>query len=78
MCVRPAVRAPSWCWSKLVIPDHDRDFIGKWADLEMLLGVDGRERTTAEYRTLLERAGLEMTRVIPTASPFSLIEAKAR
>ena len=61
-----------------VIPDHDRDFIGKWADFEMLLGVDGRERTTAEYRMLLERAGLEMTPVIPTTSPFSLVEAKAR
>jgi C-methyltransferase len=24
-----------------VIPDHDRDFIGKWADLEMLLGGNG-------------------------------------
>jgi hypothetical protein len=61
-----------------VIPEHDRDFVGKWADIEMLLCVDGRERTRAEYRTLLERAGFGVTRVIPTASPFSLIEAKAR
>ncbi len=61
-----------------VIPDHDRDFVGKWADLEMLLGVNGRERTTAEYRTLLELAGFRLTRVIPTASPFSLVEAKAQ
>lgn len=60
-----------------VIPDHDRDFIGKWADLEMLLGVNGRERTAAEYRALLEGSGFRMTRVVPTASPFSLVEAKA-
>lgn len=59
-----------------VIPDHDREFIGKWADLEMLLGANGRERTAAEYRALLERAGFRMTRVVPTASPFSLVEAK--
>ncbi len=62
---------------ELVIPEHDRDFIGKWADLEMLLGVNGRERTAAQYRALLELAGFRMTRVIPTASPFSIIEAKA-
>ena len=61
---------------ELVIPEHDRDFIGKWADLEMLLGANGRERTAAEYRALLERSGFRMTRVLPTASPFSLVEAK--
>ncbi|RUP04967.1 MAG: hydroxyneurosporene methyltransferase [Mycobacterium sp.] len=63
---------------ELVIPEHNRDFVGKWADLEMLLGLDGsRERNAEEYRTLLARAGFRMTRVIPTASPFSLVEAKA-
>jgi C-methyltransferase len=61
---------------ELVIPEHDREFIGKWADLEMLLGANGRERTAAEYRALLERADFRMTRVVPTASPFSLVEAK--
>jgi O-methyltransferase/methyltransferase family protein len=60
-----------------VIPNHDRDFIGKWADLEMLLGVDGRERNADEYRNLLRQSGFEMTRVVQTASPFSLVEAKA-
>jgi hypothetical protein len=58
-----------------VITDHDRDFIGKWVDLEMLLGANGRERSAVEYRELLRRSGLEMTRIVQTASPFSLIEA---
>nr|WP_310768027.1 methyltransferase [Mycobacterium sp. Z3061] len=63
---------------ELVIPEHNRDFVGKWADLEMLLGIDGsRERSAEEYSALLARAGFRMTRVIPTASPFSLVEAKA-
>lgn len=61
---------------ELVIPEHDRDFIGKWADLEMLLGGSARERSADEYRDLLRRSGLEMTRVIPTASPYSLVEAR--
>jgi hypothetical protein len=59
-----------------VIPKHDRDFLGKWSDLEMLLCLAARERTAAEYRDLLAQAGFQMTRVVQTASPFSLVEAK--
>ena len=62
---------------ELVIPEHDRDFVGNWADLEMLLGGSARERSADEYRDLLRQSGFEVTRVIPTASPFSLVEAKA-
>jgi C-methyltransferase len=60
-----------------VIPSHDRDFPTKWADLEMLVGNAGRERTAAEYRSLLQHTGFHMTRVVPTVSPFSLVEARA-
>jgi hypothetical protein len=60
---------------ELVIPNHDRDFPGKWADLEMLLNLGGRERTAAEYRGLLSQAGFRMTRVVQTASPLSVVEA---
>jgi C-methyltransferase len=60
-----------------VIPDHDREFLGHWTDLEMLLLQAGRERTVPEYRTLLERAGFRMTRWVPTASPLSFVEAEA-
>ncbi|GBE66894.1 hydroxyneurosporene-O-methyltransferase [Mycobacterium sp. MFM001] len=62
---------------ELVIPDHDRDFPGKWADLEMLLNLAGRERTAAQYRDLLSQADFRMTRVVRTASPLSAVEAKA-
>jgi hypothetical protein len=58
-----------------VLPQHDRDFSTKWLDLEMLVGNAGRERTADECRKLLQKAGFRMTRVIPTASPFSLVEA---
>ena len=60
---------------ELIIPNHDRDFPGKWADLEMLLNLGSRERTAAEYRGLLSQAGLRMTRVLQTASPLSVVEA---
>ncbi|MDI3314672.1 MAG: methyltransferase [Mycobacterium sp.] len=62
---------------ELVIPGHDRDFPGKWADLEMLLNLGSRERTAVEYRNLLLRAGFRMTRVVATASPLSVVEARA-
>jgi hypothetical protein len=62
---------------ELVIPDHDRDFPGKWADLEMLLNLSARERTASEYRNLLSQAGFRMTRVVQTASPLSVVEARA-
>jgi C-methyltransferase len=62
---------------EFVIPRHNRDFFGKWADLEMLNGGSARERTADEYRRLFDKAGLRMTRVVPTVAPFSLIEARA-
>jgi C-methyltransferase len=61
---------------ELVIPNHHRDFPGKWADLEMLLNLAARERTAAEYRDLLGQAGFRLTRVVHTASPLSVVEAR--
>jgi hypothetical protein len=58
-----------------VLPEHDRDFAGKWSDLEMLLQAKGRERDAAEYRDLLRQAGFRMTRVVQTALPLSVVEA---
>ena len=62
---------------EFVIPKHNRDFPGKWVDLEMMLNLGARERTTAEYRDLLSQAGFRMTRVVQTASPLSVVEARA-
>ena len=62
---------------ELVIPKHKRDFPGKWVDLEMLLNLGARERTAAEYRDLLSQAGFRVTRVVQTASPLSVVEARA-
>jgi DNA-binding transcriptional ArsR family regulator len=60
-----------------VIPNHDREFPGKWSDLEMLIAASARERTADEYGQLLNRAGFHMTRVVETASPVSIVEATA-
>jgi hypothetical protein len=45
-------------------------------DLEMLVMLGGKERTEQEFRRLLAAAGLELTRIVSTPSPFSVVEAK--
>jgi hypothetical protein len=45
------------------------------SDLNMLVALAGKERTEAEFRDLLSAAGLRMTRIIPVAGTFSVIEA---
>ena len=46
-------------------------------DLHMLLLLGARERTEAEFRDLLDRAGFALERVVMTGSPagLGLIEA---
>jgi hypothetical protein len=44
-------------------------------DVIMLAITGGRERTPAEYATLLDAAGFRLAQVIPTPSPFSIVEA---
>jgi hypothetical protein len=60
-----------------VLPGHDREYPGNWVDLEMLVTADARERTAAEYGELLRRAGFDLTRVVETAGPLSVVEAIA-
>jgi O-methyltransferase domain/Dimerisation domain len=60
-----------------VMPPHDRDFLAKSMDLEMLIYNAGRERTSDEYQSLLQQNGFQVTRIVSTASPFSIVEATA-
>jgi hypothetical protein len=57
-----------------VLPDGTEPSLAKVIDIEMLV-IGGQERTEAEYRELLERAGLRLTRVVSSAGPHSVIEA---
>lgn len=58
-----------------VVPAGNEPHYSKLLDLEMLVSPGGVERTAEEYRALLAAAGLQMTRIVPTASAFSIIEA---
>jgi SAM-dependent methyltransferase len=57
-----------------IVPPGNEPSLSKWFDLNMLVMTGGRERTEAEYRNLFRAAGLELTRVVPTPSPSSVIE----
>lgn len=46
-----------------------------FSDLNMLVAPGGRERTRDEYAALLERAGLALAQVVPTASNVFLLVA---
>jgi hypothetical protein len=59
-----------------VIESGNTPDLGKFTDLEMLLVTSGGyERTTAEFETILNAAGFQLTRILPTQCPSSLIEA---
>jgi O-methyltransferase domain len=48
---------------------------GKFIDIVMFVLTGGRERSIDEYRELLASAGFRLSRAIPTAAQFSVIEA---
>jgi SAM-dependent methyltransferase len=58
-----------------VVPPGDEPHPAKMLDMLMLVCTGGMERTEDEYADLLGRAGFRLMRVIPTASPVSVIEA---
>ena len=58
-----------------IIPPGNGPFLGKLYDLHMLvLCPGGRERTAAEFQSLLEVAGFRLTGITSTTSDVSLIE----
>ena len=48
---------------------------GAAARLGMRVALGGMERTAEEYAALFARAGLRAMRVIPTPSPYAILEA---
>jgi hypothetical protein len=51
------------------VPTDDTPGPGRWLDLHVMLLTGGRERTVPEYEALFDRAGLKLSRVLPTAHP---------
>jgi O-methyltransferase domain/Dimerisation domain len=58
-----------------IVPEGNEPHYSKMLDLEMLVSPGGAERTAREYSELLAAAGLKLNRIVPTKSPFNVIEA---
>jgi hypothetical protein len=63
---------------EMVLPEGDTPHPGKMLDMVMLALPGGEERTASQYSDLLHQADFEMTRVVPTPSLVSVIEAVPR
>lgn len=61
---------------EMVVPEGSEPHPSKALDILMLVMEGGKERTKDEYAKLLEAAGLRLTRVIPTKSPYSVVEGE--
>jgi len=64
--------------AEMVLPDGDTPHPGKMLDMIMLTVPGGEERTASQYSALLDQAGFQMTRVVPTASLAAIVEAVPR
>ncbi len=60
---------------EMVLPEGDTPHPGKMSDIGMLILTGGQERTEAEYGMLLSKGGFRLTRVVPTDSAVSIVEA---
>ncbi len=63
---------------EMVVPEGNEPSPAKFLDLQMLQYLPGCERTENEYKKLFDTAGLKLTRIIPTMSPFSIIEGVSK
>ncbi|AQS65651.1 methyltransferase [Streptomyces pactum] len=57
-----------------VLPENNEKHLGHTIDLWLMLMLGARERTRAEYAELFAKAGFELTGVVATSAPVSVIE----
>ncbi len=60
---------------EMVVPPGNDMHFAKLLDINMLVMTGGCERTAAEYAELFAQAGFQLTRIVPTEGPASVIEA---
>jgi hypothetical protein len=63
---------------EMVIPEQLGAGPAPLMDLNMMVLLGAKERTAAEYGALFARADLATSRVIPTPSPYTIVEAVAK
>ena len=60
-----------------VVPEHGKPGAAALSDLNMLVLLPGRERTTTQFEQLFRASGLRLDRITGIASPMQLIEASS-
>ncbi len=61
---------------EMIVPPGNEPSLAKILDVEAMIMTPGAiERTAEEYEELFAQSGFEVTRIIPTKSPMSIIEA---
>ncbi len=60
----------------MVVPKGNEPSTSKFGNLHMMVFTPSHERSEAEYRALYDKAGFKLNRVLPTASVFSILEAR--
>jgi hypothetical protein len=61
-----------------VVPEGNEPSEAKLFDINMLVVLGGLERTSGEYQGLFEAAGFELTQIIRTEAPVSIVEGVPR
>jgi hypothetical protein len=61
---------------EFVLPEINKPGFANLLDLEMLVITGGQERSEREFRKLFKSAGLNLTRIYPTHSGQSVLEAE--
>jgi SAM-dependent methyltransferase/DNA-binding transcriptional ArsR family regulator len=61
---------------EMVLPEGNAPHAGRFIDLEMLVFLHSHERTERQYGDLLQSAGFRPSRVVPTATPYSIVEGE--
>jgi O-methyltransferase len=60
-----------------VVPPTPGPHLSKQLDIAMMALPGGMERTQEEYAELASKSALRLERVVPTMSPYSILEMAA-
>jgi SAM-dependent methyltransferase len=74
-CHRALAPAGKLLLVEMVIPSDNLPSPAQAMDLNMLVILGGQERTKEQFERLFQVAGFKLDRIIPTRSPFNVVEA---
>ncbi|MCK5055928.1 MAG: methyltransferase [Candidatus Aminicenantes bacterium] len=58
----------------MVVKSDNKPHLSKYFDIAMILLVNGRERTREGFEKIFKESGFKLNRIIPTISPYYIVE----